>query len=329
MHIDRIRHCEDYFTMKVALKCFLQHGRSMCLRRGIHVLRSIEETVKYRDSLPNATKVGFVPTMGALHSGHISLVTRAQGECDVVMASIFVNKTQFSAGEDLDKYPRQFEADLQLLKQAKVDAVFAPDDAAMYPAGALCHVEPAAFSNIMEGQARPEFFRGVATVVTKLFNIVSPTTSYFGQKDISQCILLRRMVQDLNLRTKVQICETMRAADGLALSSRNAYLSAAERKQADVLYRALAAGQQHFEEMMLSARGPVDAKAIQAKVMEVLAPIVARVEYISVASHHDMSELAQVTEQGAVLSSAVRLGQVRLIDNLLLGSAGKDILRNV
>eukprot|EP01039_Chlorochromonas_danica_P001062 gene1062-1150_t len=304
-------------------------------RASLHVLRSIPELVSYRDAFPRSTKVGFVPTMGALHTGHISLMKRSKAECDITMSSIFVNGKQFSPGEDLDKYPRQLEADLRLLRDAKVDAVFVPDNSEMYPPkGSLCHVEPAAFSQILEGQARPEFFRGVATVVTKLFNIVQPTISYFGQKDISQCILLLKMVEDLNMRTKVQVCETLRAEDGLALSSRNAYLSDEERRVADVLYRALKAGKTFFESTAQpqGQSHQVSAEAVRDQVLAVLRsqPMVSKVEYISIASHDSMKELTQVEAgKGAVLSSAVRLGQVRLIDNLLLGPAEKEILRKV
>lgn len=296
----------------------------------LHVFRTVKEMVDYRDGLPRSTSVGFVPTMGALHVGHLSLVDRARKECDVTIASIFVNGKQFSAGEDLDKYPRQLEADLKMLTDAGVDAVFAPTDNEMYPpGGSLCHVEPSAFSHILEGQARPEFFRGVATVVAKLFNIVQPTVSYFGQKDISQCILLMKMVRDLNFRTKLQVCPTLRAEDGLALSSRNAYLSAAERPLADVLFRALNAGKQFFADFQGE---DVPSQAIRQQVENVLRsqPLVSKVEYVSIASHHNMAEMASVPKsQGAVISSAIRLGQVRLIDNLLIGPAESDILSAV
>ncbi|RYY75775.1 pantoate--beta-alanine ligase [archaeon] len=217
--------------------------------RGIQVLKSIKEMWDYRDSLPKGATVGFVPTMGALHAGHISLVKRSKQECNVTLSSIFVNPTQFSPGEDLDKYPRQLEADLKLLEQAQVDAVFVPTTADMYRPHTLCHVEPSQFSAIREGLARPEFFRGVATVVCKLFNITQPTHAYFGQKDISQCILLLHMVRDLNMRVNVIICETMREHDGLAMSSRNAYLTSHERSHASVLYKALSAGQAQYDKV--------------------------------------------------------------------------------
>ena len=268
--------------------------------------------------------MGFVPTMGALHPGHISLVKRAKHENDVVASSIFVNPTQFSAGEDLDKYPRTFDTDLAMLTEVGTDMVFAPLSSEIYPPGnRLCHVEPAAFGLIYEGQARPEFFRGVATIVAKLFNIVQPTNAYFGQKDISQCILISRMVADLNIPVTIRVCETMREADGLAMSSRNTYLTSEERPKASVLYKALMAGKNRC------SSGAVSREEIIQAVNDVLATesAVSRVEYVSVASHETMCELDTISPiPGAVLSSAVRLGSVRLIDNVLVGQAETDIL---
>ena len=188
------------------IKCYSDGAASH--RRCVHIARSVKEMREYtnvqrsRSSVP----IGFVPTMGALHSGHVTLMQRARRECGVVVASIFVNPSQFSPGEDLDKYPRQFESDLKMLESAGVDCVFAPSDVKeMYRTQSLCHVEPAQFCSIHEGVRRPEFFRGVATVVTKLFNIVQPSVAYFGQKDVSQCILIQRMVSDLNIPVDIQV----------------------------------------------------------------------------------------------------------------------------
>ena len=268
--------------------------------------------------------MGFVPTMGALHPGHISLVKHAKQENDVVASSIFVNPTQFSAGEDLDKYPRTFDADLAMLTEVGTDMVFAPLSSEIYPARErLCHVEPAAFGLIYEGQARPDFFRGVATIVTKLFNIVQPTNAYFGQKDISQCILISRMVADLNIPVTIRVCETMREADGLAMSSRNTYLTEDERPTASILYKALMAGKNTCTSRAVSREAIIQAVTDVLKTQ----PAVSRIEYISVASHETMCELDTVTSTpGAVLSSAIRLGSVRLIDNVLVGQAEADIL---
>jgi pantoate--beta-alanine ligase len=292
--------------------------------RKLHIVRTVDEMRKVHKEIIKSSSLGFVPTMGALHSGHIMLMNRAKKENEFVTASIFVNPTQFSAGEDLDKYPRQFEADCKRLAEAKVDFVFAPTRDEMYKNNSLCHVEPLAFNSILEGKARPEFFRGVATVVCKLFNIVDPTKSYFGQKDISQCILIRKLVEDLSMKVSVVVCETIREQDGLALSSRNAYLSDVERQQSSVLYRALNAGKSACRAGELT-----DRNFIVKCVEDVLktCPLVNRIEYISVASHINMIELDSVKlETGAVLSAAIRLGNVRLIDNLLIGNAEADIL---
>ena len=276
--------------------------------------------------------VGFVPTMGALHAGHVSLVAEARRRHGTVAASIFVNPTQFGAGEDLDKYPRRLDADIKMLAAAGVACVFAPDSREMYgEEPPLCHVEPRAFGDTCEGLARPDFFRGVATVVTKLFNIVRPTTAYFGQKDVAQCVLVQRLVQDLNMPVRIHVCETMRDADGLAMSSRNAYLNDGERRVAGILHKALCAakllceqqGQNHLNPAGLS-RLDVIAAAERTLRQE---PLVGNIEYVSVASPRHMRELDAVSrEEGAVISAAVRLGSVRLIDNVLVGNASAKIL---
>ena len=307
------------------LKVQSKNIRRVLDSRNIHVARTIEEVRRFRSNL-GLSKLGFVPTMGALHKGHISLVLKAKQHSDVVASSIFVNPTQFSAGEDLDKYPRSFDSDLELLKSAGVDFVFAPKLEEIYGRKPLCHVEPADFSHISEGIARPDFFRGVATIVCKLFNIVTPSTSYFGQKDISQCILVKQMVEDLNMPVDIVICETLRHDDGLAMSSRNTYLSPAERAVANVLYRALSAARTKFNG---SPSGGVTREELLASVMKILESesMVSRVEYVSIASHFDMKELNCTDPiNGAVISSAIRVGSVRLIDNVLIGSAEKDIL---
>ena len=270
--------------------------------------------------------VGFVPTMGALHEGHMSLVSEARQRQGYVVASIFVNPTQFGQNEDLEKYPRTFDRDLAMLEKAGADCVFAPTTQDMYPTNPppLCHVEPRAFGDIREGQARPDFFRGVATVVTKLFNIVQPTEAFFGQKDVAQCVLIQRMVRDLNMAVKIRVCETKRDHDGLALSSRNAYLQPDERPKAAVLYRALSRALEACNAAPVVTRENIVAAAMAELAKE---PLVSLVEYISVACPESMVELDEVcaAERGAVLSAAVRLGSVRLIDNLLCGKAEKTI----
>lgn len=302
--------------------------RNIIQRRNIHVCRSIEA---YRQHLAKLTtngpaRIGFVPTMGALHQGHLSLVESARNCNKTVVASLFVNPTQFSAGEDFDKYPRTLERDITMLQEAGVDIVFAPERSEMYPAYSLTHVEPAAFSLIDEGRARPEFFRGVATVVAKLFNIVQPTNAYFGQKDISQCILIRQMVTDLNFPVRVVVCPTIREMDGLAMSSRNVYLTASERPAASILYKALVHGVNLVESQQEKAL--VSAKVVKEEIERVLSsePRVSRIEYISVASPRDMSELHEISHgTGGILSAVIRLGNVRLIDNVLVGKAISDM----
>jgi pantoate--beta-alanine ligase len=276
----------------------------------------------------NTTTIGFIPTMGALHNGHITLMKRARKENDIIISSIFINPTQFSAGEDLDKYPRTLDNDINMLKDANVDYVFIPNTNDIYNNNILCHIEPSRFSNILEGKARPEFFRGVATIVCKLFNIVQPTTAYFGQKDISQCILVKSLVLDLNIPVQIQVCETVRENDGLAMSSRNTYLTTNERPYANILYKALNIGKDMFDSNDVNKI--ISSKDIIKVIEESLKsePSVSRIEYISIASHIDMTELSHVSlSKGAVISSAIRLGSVRLIDNLLIGIANDDIYK--
>jgi pantoate--beta-alanine ligase len=299
----------------------------------MYLAKTIPEMRQFRNSLISTKDtngsfgtIGFVPTMGALHSGHLSLVERAMKETENVVVSIFVNPTQFSPGEDLDKYPRTVEKDLEMLKTLDVKCVFLPLTTEIYSPNPLCHVEPAAFSRIYEGAKRPNFFSGVATIVCKLFNIVQPTISYFGQKDISQFIMLRRMVEDLNMPVIVKASPTLRESDGLAMSSRNVYLTPREREVSSILYQALHAVVNQCE----SSATPVSVSVLEASAREILArePLVTEVQYISIASPYDMTELKTVNiEEGAVISAAIKIGSVRLIDNLLIGKA-KNIIYN-
>jgi pantoate--beta-alanine ligase len=296
----------------------------MIQRRFLHIARTIKEMRQYRHALSKDDTIGFVPTMGALHSGHLSLVNYARQENQIVIASIFVNPTQFSPGEDLDKYPRTVEKDLEMLKQSKVDCVFLPSDPSeIYGNNPLCHVEPAAFSQIYEGSKRPNFFSGVATIVCKLFNIVQPTVSYFGQKDISQFILLRRMVDDLNIPVTVKALPTLREEDGLAMSSRNVYLNTKERIASGVLFKALQGAVDLCEEQSIISTVEMISRTKMILSQE---PLVSEVQYVSVASPYDMKELTTANVQdGAVVSAAIKVGSVRLIDNLLVGNA-KNII---
>ena len=256
--------------------------------------------------------LGFVPTMGALHEGHLSLVRRARAECGVVVASIFVNPLQFGPGEDFGKYPRTFEEDCQRLNAEGVEVLFAPVAAEMYPEGAVTTVTVSGVGDRLDGASRPGHFTGVATVVAKLFHVVSPDRSYFGQKDAAQLAVLRRMVRDLNFDVELVGCAIVRDADGLALSSRNKYLSAAERRHALVLHRTLL----RIEQMI--ANGERKSAALMQGGLEVLLTVPeARIDYLAIV---DADSLLPVTlvETGTLVAIAAYLGQTRLIDNFLV-----------
>jgi pantoate--beta-alanine ligase len=256
--------------------------------------------------------LGFVPTMGALHEGHLSLVRRARAECGVVVASIFVNPLQFGPGEDFGKYPRTFEEDCQRLNAEGVEVLFAPVAAEMYPEGAVTTVTVSGVGDRLDGASRPGHFAGVATVVAKLFHVVSPDRSYFGQKDAAQLAVLRRMVRDLNFEVELVGCAIVRDADGLALSSRNKYLSAAERRHALVLHRTLL----RIEQMI--ANGERKSAALMQGGLEVLVTVPeARIDYLAIV---DADSLLPVTlvETGTLVAIAAYLGQTRLIDNFLV-----------
>ena len=259
--------------------------------------------------------LGLVPTMGYLHRGHLALVEQALAECGTAAASIFVNPAQFGPNEDLGRYPRDLERDLHLLEQAGTSLAFVPDAAEIYPPGFDTRIEPGAVAGPLEGAVRPGHFSGVATVVTKLLNIVQPDRAYFGQKDAQQIAVIRRLVRDLDLPVAVVVADTVRDPDGLALSSRNVYLSPEQRAQAPSLRRALLAAQASF------ATGERDADALRNAVRAALAaePGVA-IDYVSVADPDTMRELHRIDGQALVLLAA-RLGPTRLIDNVLLSAA--------
>ena len=257
--------------------------------------------------------VGLVPTMGYLHEGHLSLVSRAKAENQHAIVTIFVNPTQFGANEDLSKYPRDLERDLSLLRPLGVDVVWTPTAEIMYPAGYQTWVEVEALTSPLEGAMRPGHFRGVTTVVAKLFNATQPTKAYFGQKDAQQAAVIRRMVTDLNFPLEMVVCPTAREADGLAMSSRNKYLSEAERKGATVLFRALSAAKALYE------AGERNAEVLRGKMKEVLASeSLAQMQYVSCADYDSLDELDTVTGK-ALLSLAVYFGKTRMIDNFVLG----------
>ena len=255
---------------------------------------------------------GLVPTMGALHDGHASLVRRARLECDHVGASIFVNPAQFGQGEDLAEYPRTMKNDLALLESLGVDLVWTPSPDVVYPAGYKTWVAVDDVSKPLEGDCRPGHFRGVATVVAKLLNIFMPDRAYFGQKDAQQVAVIRRMASDLNFAVDIVVSPTAREADGLAMSSRNAYLNEDERRAAPTLFRALLAAKAKFE------AGERNADTLRVVMLETLsAEPLANVQYVSVADPDTIEELREIGG-GALLSTAVVIGKTRLIDNILL-----------
>lgn len=260
-------------------------------------------------------RVGLVPTMGYLHDGHMALARRARQETDFVVASIYVNPTQFAPTEDLAQYPRDLERDVALLTEAGVDLVFTPTDETMYPAGFQTTVQVGQVTQPLEGAKRPTHFAGVTTVVAKLFNIVQPTHAYFGQKDAQQTVVVRRMVVDLNFPIAIIICPTVREPDGLAMSSRNKYLSAAERAAAPLLYRSLQTVERQWQ------AGERDADVLR-NIMgaELAAEPLANVGYLSVANPQTLVEWPGIIPagMGALASLAVRFGRTRLIDNVLL-----------
>jgi pantoate--beta-alanine ligase len=257
--------------------------------------------------------IGLVPTMGALHAGHVSLLRGAKSQCSRVFVSIFVNPAQFGPDEDLSKYPRTFESDVDKLEAAGVDVLFAPAAKEIYPAAFATYVTVEGLSERLEGRSRPGHFRGVATVVLKLFEIVQPHFAFFGRKDAQQTRILSRMVEDLNSDVGIVLCPIVREADGLALSSRNAYLSPQERRAATVLHRALQTAQQAI------AAGTREASGLANTVRSVLAeePL-ARVDYAEVVDADSFSPVSRVGGHPAYLALAVFIGKTRLIDNLLI-----------
>lgn len=265
-----------------------------------------------REIRRSGKRFGFVPTMGALHAGHLSLVKMARTQNDVVAASIFVNPLQFGPNEDFSKYPRTFERDRELLEAEKVDLLFAPNTETMYPAGSKTIVEVQELTDKLDGRSRPGHFKGVTTVVAKLFGIVQPDRAYFGQKDAAQVAIIRRMVRDLNIDLEIIVGATVREPDGLALSSRNAYLNPQQRKQALVLSRAL------NRIRYLCDRGEKSAAVLIEKGKEVVAEEPgARLDYLEIVNPDTLDPVEDVSK-GALVAIAAWVGTTRLIDNLML-----------
>ncbi len=284
----------------------------------MQIATTVQEMLDARAKLPGSSKVGLVPTMGYLHQGHLALVRQGRAENDVLIVSIFVNPTQFSPQEDLELYPRDVPRDLQMLEEAEVDIVFIPTTHEIYPAGFVTYVEPTGvLANEGEGAYRHGHFRGVATVVLKLLEIVQPHLAYFGQKDAQQVAVITSMVKDFNLPVKLRILATIREPDGLAISSRNAYLHTEDRLAAKALYQALLAGRQVFE-----ARPAISSQAVVRAMVEAVArePRVS-LDYAEVRDPLSF-ELLEVLRAPALLVIAATVGPARLIDNFLLRSDG-------
>ena len=256
--------------------------------------------------------VGFVPTMGYLHEGHLSLVKRARDENVMTVVSIFVNPTQFGPKEDFKSYPRNIKRDLSML-EPMTDIVFMPSDKEMYSENYDTWVEVKEITERLEGAIRPGHFKGVTTVVNKLFNIVEPTRAYFGQKDAQQVSVIKKMVNDLNMNLEIVVCSTIRENDGLAMSSRNTYLSVEQRKASAVLFKALTLAQE------LAAKGEKEAGVLRREMTELIEkePL-ANIEYISIASNETLKEIHRI-KLPALVSLAVKFGKTRLIDNIVLG----------
>jgi pantoate--beta-alanine ligase len=279
----------------------------------MRIYETIEEMrAACRAARRGGQRLGFVPTMGALHEGHLSLIRAAKGACDIVAASIFVNPTQFGPNEDLAKYPRDFESDRDLLAKEGVELLFAPSVEEMYPAGAVTWVTVEELSGKLDGRSRPGHFRGVTTVVAKLFHIVEPDAAFFGQKDAAQLAIIRRMVRDLKFPVEIVACAIVREGDGLAMSSRNAYLDSAQRQQALVLHRALLRVKKSWE-----AGGRDPAKLVASGREEIAGEKSVRLDYFEIVDPDNLDPVQNLAS-GPLVVVAAFVGTTRLLDNILL-----------
>lgn len=271
------------------------------------IMREISKELRFKGK-----SIGFIPTMGALHEGHLSLIRRAKEENDIVIVSIFVNPTQFAQGEDYEKYPRDVELDKEKLEALAIDYLFLPDVNSLYPEGYSTYVVVEGLSDKLCGIFRPGHFRGVATIVCKLFNIVKPLRAYFGQKDYQQSLIIRRMVEDLNFDIEIIVCPTVREQDGLAMSSRNLYLNEKERQSATVIYKALKEG----ERLLNEGEKPLDVKLKMHEIFK-NEPLIREIQYAGV---YDPLTLEEVKERQNkyLLAIALKIGDTRLIDNLIV-----------
>ncbi len=278
----------------------------------MEIFNKIEELGSYLfDKRAQGKSIGLVPTMGALHQGHLSLMREARRQCDVVVASVFVNPTQFGPEEDYSKYPRVLDRDASLAREVGVDAIFAPSPADMYPKGYRTYVSVEGITEKLCGRSRPGHFRGVTTVVTKLFNIVRPDKAFFGQKDAQQLVVIKRMVEDLNMGLQIVPVPIVRESDGLAMSSRNSYLNTQERKAATVLFRALKSAESIID------NGERDASTIISEMEKMISsePL-ATIDYISIVDLEDLEDV-ETLEGKILIALAVRIGKARLIDNII------------
>lgn len=277
----------------------------------IRIPRIMQDTSK--GHAMRSRTIGFVPTMGALHEGHLSLVRMARQENDVTVVSIYVNPMQFGPSEDFSRYPRDLEGDAEKLKREGADILFVPDNSLMFPDNFSAHIEVKGLSERLCGQFRPGHFSGVATVVTKLFNIINPQRAYFGQKDYQQGLIIKRLVNDLNMNIEVIACPTVREADGLAMSSRNLYLSPEERNAAQVIYKALS------ETSKAIKSGIIEAGELKKNMRGILnsQPLVKEIQYCSLYNPETLEELGKIGRE-ALIAVALRIGNTRLIDSMVV-----------
>jgi pantoate--beta-alanine ligase len=284
----------------------------------MRLIRSIKKMYEFSKKAHLEGKtIGFVPTMGYLHQGHLSLIRKARKENDIVVVSIFVNPIQFGPKEDFKKYPRDLKRDMNLAKQVGTDVIFYPDAKDMYPEGFKTYVNVEELSEKLCGKFRPGHFKGVATVVTKLFNIVCPDIAYFGQKDAQQAIIIKRMVADLNIPVKIKVLPIVREKDGLAMSSRNTYLNEKERKDALVLYQALNLAKE------LIKSGITDTKTIIRKMRQLIEKKKnAKIDYIEIVQMENLKSL-KVISDNCLIALAVWIGKTRLIDNIIVNKYEK------
>ena len=277
----------------------------------MQLIKQISDMRNYINRIEKEKKIGFVPTMGYLHQGHLSLIKKARQDCDEVVVSIFVNPTQFGAGEDYQGYPRDLSRDIELCRQEGVDVVFTPSREEMYPDGysTLVKVE-GELSSTLEGSSRPDHFQGVCTILTKLFNIIRPDFSYFGEKDYQQALVVKRLVRDLNLRTQIVVLPTVREKDGLAVSSRNSYLNKEERCAATILHQSLEKAKQ------LIKGGKRDPELVVSKMKDLIkAEPLAEIDYVAVVDPETLRKVERIGKE-VLVAVAVKIGGTRLIDNV-------------